>query len=486
VPTPAIDPADFVDPKGIPMVLVPAGKFTMGSDRVDDERPIHDVYLDAFYIDRYEVTNSYYKTCVTEGVCEVPQDRNHYDNLGYANHPVVNVDWSMAKTFCEWRGARLPTEAEWEKAARGTDNRIYPWGNSISSEEANYDNYVKDTKDVGSYRQSVSPYGAYDMAGNVWEWVADWYSKDYYLYFGSNNSNPQGPPSGEDRVVRGGSWSDPGGTRSAARGVDPPSRAFNDIGFRCVSKVAMPPTAVASDLPVHITDTRSVNMALIPAGEFTMGSTQGDPSEEPVHNVYLDAFYMDVYEVTNALYKVCVDTGVCNAPESTDSATRNPYYGNAQYDNYPVIYITWGMAKSYCEWRGARLPTEAEWEKASRGTDGRTYPWGETLNETFANYNNAIGDTTVVGNYEKGKSIYGMYDMSGNVWELAADLFFNEYYQYSASSNPTGPGKVDEFHVVRGGSWEGSARTMRSAERGRFRDSSSDADVGFRCARSVP
>jgi formylglycine-generating enzyme required for sulfatase activity len=129
----------------------------------------------------------------------------------------------------------------------------------------------------------------------------------------------------------------------------------------------------------------------------------------------LDSFCMDVYEVTNALYAACVDAGNCTPPHSTRSSTRSNYYRKSVYMNYPVIYVDWSQAKTYCEWLGARLPTEAEWEKAARGTDERTYPWGEVIDSSFANYNGAVGDTTEVGKYEKGKSLYGMYDMAGNV-----------------------------------------------------------------------
>lgn len=206
--TPVISPGDVVDSKGIIMAYVPAGKFTMGSDRVDDERPPHEVYLDAYYIDKYEVANSLYNVCVEIGICRLPSDIRHFSDPKYANHPVVYVDWEMAQRYCEWRGIHLPTEAEWEKAARGTDDRLYPWGNAISCEQANYANCVGDTTDVGKYQSGASPYGIYDMGGNVWEWVADWYLSDYYQILESSFSNPQGPSFGEDKTKRGGDWND--------------------------------------------------------------------------------------------------------------------------------------------------------------------------------------------------------------------------------------------------------------------------------------
>lgn len=201
-------PDEIVDEKGISMRLVPAGEFTMGSNNgQDDERPEHLVYLDSFYMDTYEVTNSAYKQCIDDGVCDPPSSKYKFENPSYAKHPVVYVNWFMAKAFCEWRGARLPTEAEWEKAARGTDGRTYPWGEELSCDKANYRQgnlCIGETTLVGSYERGISPYGIYDMAGNVEEWVNDWYSPTYYQV--SSSSNPSGPGSGQLKVRRGGAW----------------------------------------------------------------------------------------------------------------------------------------------------------------------------------------------------------------------------------------------------------------------------------------
>lgn len=208
-----ISPAD-----GMVMMYVPEGKFTMGWDGgKPDAQPEHKVYLDAFWIDQTEVTVGQYHLCVEAGVCEHPKQavhhvrdssemrRSYYDNEDYYDYPVIFVNWSQAKTYCEWAGRRLPTEAEWEKAARGTDGRLYPWGNEEPNPTLlNYDGNVGDTTRVGSYPAGASPYGALDMAGNVWEWVQDWYDKDYYK--NSPKSNPQGPESGLFFIERGGSF----------------------------------------------------------------------------------------------------------------------------------------------------------------------------------------------------------------------------------------------------------------------------------------
>jgi formylglycine-generating enzyme required for sulfatase activity len=231
-------PSIVPDSSDSPMVLIPEGLFTMGSDNGDaDEKPVHEVYLNDFYIDRYEVTNALYKVCVTAGACDVPQNTGNYDNSQYADHPVVYVDWNMAKSYCEWRGAQLPTEAQWEKAARGTDGRTYPWGEDIACDKTNYLGCVGDTKPFGSYENGQSPYGISDMAGNVWEWVADWYSVRYDE--NSPAENPLGPDSGQYRVLRGGAWNqDAYLLRTSARLGSAPTDVYLSFGFRCASDSA--------------------------------------------------------------------------------------------------------------------------------------------------------------------------------------------------------------------------------------------------------
>lgn len=226
-------------------------------------------------------------------------------------------------------------------------------------------------------------------------------------------------------------------------------------------------------------------MRLVPAGVFTMGSDNGLSDEMPVHAVMLDDFYMDTYEVTNAQYKTCVDEGDCKEPDSSESFTRSSYYEDSQFDNYPVIYVEWNQAKAYCEWRGARLPTEAEWEKAARGTAGRIYPWGNANpSNSLLNYNGNMRDTTEVGSYESGKSPYGMYDMPGNVWEWVNDWYGENYYQDSPAENPKGPLSGSD-RVVRGGGWDYLEDDVRSSYRGRPVPNDRGQDVGFRCARDA-
>ncbi len=247
------------------------------------------------------------------------------------------------------------------------------------------------------------------------------------------------------------------------------------------------PTPTA--LLLEITDEKDVKMVLVEAGNFVMGSTRGDLDERPIHSVYLNDYYIDKYEVTNALYEPCVRAGVCKPPVRTDSYTQNSYYGNPRYNDYPVVYVDWSMAKAYCEWRGADLPTEAHWEKAARASDEPIYPWGNELDCNKANYTDGsrvcVGGTTKVGSYESGKSPYGMYDMAGNVWEWVTDWYSESYYSTSiSSSNPFGP-DFGRARVARGGSWTRPQGEIRSANRINYAPTYYNFDLGFRCAAAV-
>jgi formylglycine-generating enzyme required for sulfatase activity/tetratricopeptide (TPR) repeat protein len=242
----------------------------------------------------------------------------------------------------------------------------------------------------------------------------------------------------------------------------------------------------ASAFPSDFLDAYGVVMINVPAGTFPMGNNDANSYNRPVHSVYLDAYAIDKYEVTNKLYKDCVDAGVCMPLVWVSSDTRPNYYGNPEFDEYPVVNVDWDMAKTYCEWRGARLPTEAEWEKAARGTDGRTYPWGnEAPNKDFLNYNQEIGNSTKVGSYETGRSFFGAYDMAGNVMEWVNDWYGEAYYQSSPPSNPLGPDS-GQYRVLRGGSWAHLGSDVRSAYREKYDPLSPNYLVGFRCAHSFP
>ena len=221
------------------MAVVPAGEFTMGSQTGDsDEQPAHQVYVDTFSIDKYEVTVAQYAAFLQAKGVEPPPDWKTMNQPAHQKRPATNMDWVDAYGYCKWAGKRLPTEAEWEKAARGTDGRLYPWGNDPPTPlHANYAKIGSNSHGtllpVGTLEAGKSPYGVYDMAGNVWEWVSDWYDNDFYK--NSPSQNPTGPPRGGFKVIRGGSWnSNPRTLRSADRYWDPPSfRSLYAPGFRC-------------------------------------------------------------------------------------------------------------------------------------------------------------------------------------------------------------------------------------------------------------
>lgn len=236
-------------------------------------------------------------------------------------------------------------------------------------------------------------------------------------------------------------------------------------------------------------------MVYIPAGEFQMGSSRaGDPQEEfPGHSVYLDAYWIDRTEVTNAQYALCVASGGCTRPANNYSSTHDSYYDNSAYAGYPVIFVSWSQAVAYCAWADLRLPTEAEWEKAARGPEGFIYPWGNTFDGTLANscdtncpniwkgpYDDGYTDTSPVGNYPKGASMYGVLDMAGNVHEWVADWFAS--YPSDYQSNPTGPASGQD-RIMRGGSWGDDPDHVRSDVRSPINPDSWMDFIGFRCAR---
>ena len=526
------------------MVLIPAGDFQMGSNDShahDDEKPVHTVYVDAFYIDTYEVTNAQFKAFVDAN----PQWRKnqiderfhrgeylaHWNGNNYpseeSNHPVTHVSWYAAMAYAQWAGKRLPTEAEWEKAARGRlVGKIYPWGNAIDISQANYNGQVGNTTQVGTY--APNGYGLYDITGNVWEWCLDACDEGFYA-----RSQPQNPLASEmplrevmtnyqnvttDRVFRGGSWNYSAQyVRVPQRGKGTPTYAGDDFGFRCARAVTQGGQEVPWDVlletqatpqqgahPSTIIGQDGAEMVLIPAGDFQMGSndSHAHDDEKPVHTVYVDTFYMDKYEVTNAQFKAFVDANPQWQKDKIDERFHRGGYlrhwnGNnypSGESNHPVTHVSWYAAMAYAQWAGKRLPTEAEWEKAARGRlVGKKYPWGNAIDTSQANYK-VVGNTTQVGMYAPNG--YGLYDMAGNAWEWCLDAYEKDFYARSSRWNPlagemplrevmTNYQNVTTDRVLRGGSWSIVAQGLRVAFRLGRTPTYSYYDRGFRCARAV-
>ncbi|MBI9046198.1 MAG: SUMF1/EgtB/PvdO family nonheme iron enzyme [Anaerolineaceae bacterium] len=274
------------------------------------------------------------------------------------------------------------------------------------------------------------------------------------------------------------------------------------------TEIPQPTATEAEPTPsgIRINEKDSMEEIFIEAGEFIMGSIDKEAKiyieggraypEVPQHTVYLDSYWIDKYEVTNGQYALCVDDGVCKPPNYTRSYTREFYFGNPEYDNYPILYIDWFMAGEYCEWAGRRLPTEAEWEKAARGTDGRKYPWGNDpitddkanfcdidCPKTHANenYNDGYPDTAPVGSFPAGASPYGVMDMSGNAWEWTNTIV--RPYPYDAND-----GReiyvTNEERVWRGGTWSNGTWWIRSSVRYRSVPTYWYGNLSFRCAAS--
>ncbi len=231
------------------------------------------------------------------------------------------------------------------------------------------------------------------------------------------------------------------------------------------------PTAEPTQQSMRISPNDGMTQLYVPAGNLHMGGLDifAENDEKPVHVVQLNAFWIDQVEVTNGMYGLCVQAEVCTLPAKLNSDNRADYFGNPEFQDYPVVYVTWMDARTYCEWAGRRLLTEAEWERAARGDDMRTYPWGdEPPNAELVNFNNTVGDTSRVGSYAEGASPFGVLDMAGNVWEWVTDYYDVKYYAESTDANPTGPAeKAGRYNrVLRGGSFQDEILNMRVSNRG--------------------
>jgi len=536
-PDPTPTPVSATGSDDVEMVEVSAGEFVMGASygdtlrrmqgwrreagfelrRFTNESPQLIVDLLAFTIDKLPVTNARYRACVAAGVCDrveevdsqLPSD--YADNSRYDDYPVRGASWYDAVAYCGWVGKRLPTEAEWEKAARGADGRRYPWG-----DEWDTSNVTPLLSPVGQHPEGASPYGALDMLSGGGEWT----STPFRLYPGNPNP-PMDAPGGFGNPA---SW-------PAVRGFSTNQNALHwitvrfrkhpdygrEVGFRCVQgqtpPVSLEGALVRIDVASTPQPTEAVNledMVYVPAGTFVMGYSEPYTNSRgmneranamPAHVIHLGAFYVDRYEVTYAEYvrflnamgghELACQGFNCAAVRRPDDpgsySNRHIVLKDGQYqvepgfESLPMGEVSWYGASAYCTWRGKRLPTEAEWEKAARGTDGRLFPWGDEWDPRGAT---DILRPHAVGSQAINVSPYGAYDMLGNAVEWVADWYAPDYYVHSPFHNPTGPARGGErVRRSRGGGpdLQGIPRFGLPSRSG---DSPDHSFGGFRCAYS--
>lgn len=462
-------------------ITIPAGPFQMGSDPAGDavpyenEHPQHPVHVDAFQMARTHVTNAQYAMFVrATGYASPGHWLNGRIPTGLSDHPVTYVDWYDAQAFCMWAGARLPTEAEWEKAGRSEDGRIWPWGNRPpEAQRCNFANRLLTTSPVHQFPDGAGPYGTLDMAGNAWEWT----SSLAFDYPYDARDGREEPTSGGARIVRGGSYIH--GSRDirvSDRHAFAPGTHDVYAGFRVVRSEST------------LIRPASIDWVDIPGGEFIMGNDfrcfhdLAFPSEYPLHTIALPEFSIAKTPVTNVEYETFV--------RATDHPAPGHWVDNiipSGLAHHPVTNVSWDSAQAFCLWADVRLLTEAEWEKAARGAgsdDAFVYPWGNDIPETpCANYGQdaKLHATTSVECFPHGVSPYGVFDMAGNVWEWTSSVLADYPYRMDDGREELSSRGA---RVLRGGSfYSPSASYIRCATRSSSYPQRSRDHIGFRVAK---
>ncbi len=488
-----------VSASSVAMQLVPGGIYIKGSrfgDRITggvNEAIRFRVRVAPFEIDRTEVTRAAYEVCIQAGACDPIDPKCKPDPAGGPDHPVTCVDALAAAKYCKWLGKRLPTDSEWEYAARDGGERKYPWGNDPPNDicfgrnqDPGRPGGTVGTCAVGTHAQDTSPFGVVDMAGNVSEWTS---SFDERGYDDPAERGGYEPFAGLSAIRRGGAW-------MHARDADLPwlmarvvaSEASGAVGFRCARSYpdagapwARPPEPeIVDPLP----SIREGQMVHIPGAEVRLPGAPADAGQ----SLTVAPFDIDVAEVSAEAYSKCVKAKRCVSTVPTEKNTiryeethpRPRTEGQEQLAHHPINDVSAKQAIAYCAWVGKRLPTEAEWELAARGTDGRTLPWGEPDSKKKPCWNRPWGveaytGTCPVATHPDDVSPYGVYDMAGNVRELVLWMGLS---REEGSRDATTPSR----YVALGFSWDHVSKN--EWWRMEYNDDfSGDESVGFRCAR---
>ena len=542
-PAPAGVATEAFQPDGAEMAWIAPGAARFGCVPDDaqcypDESPGRDIRVSkGFWIDRTEVTIARYRAFARATGRLAPPSPS-FRQLD--EEPVVNVNWQDAMEYCTWAGKRLPSEAEWEMAARGATSRArFPTGENVTHDQANFegtsgaDRYPR-TAAVGSF--PANTLGLFDVAGNVWEWVDDWL--DPLGHAAAGELDPHGPAEGKLKVLKGGGWnSGPISLRVSNRGRFPPNARNEFVGFRCardgsttggtpagaspeplnvvepVAQVAAaqpapagsqaPPVAPAPQQPPQESQPvasrpatapeaaqprerrkfppAEIEMVFVPAGQYEMGCVLGDGQcsgdEQPRHRVvFPKGLWAGIAEVTVAQLRQFSEATGYPMP-------RQPAW---TADDHPAAEVSWADATAYCTWAGGRLPTEAEWEYLARGgSAGLRYPGGPTITREEANYDGVggrdqWGKSSPVGSFAANG--FGLFDTLGNAWEWCADWYDEGYYARSPVTSPAGP-ETGSQKVVRGGSWTSDPGRLRLSYRSSQDPGMGTVSTGFRCVR---